>query len=216
MEITEHASEKFSLTDDEIALSFSVYFNWGYPDYVRVALQRLVDQSPAHDRIDRNKELSWKQLNLLLEQADSLEMRLRIAMSPFTPQSVLNFLAKTADNMVVRRVAENYSTHVATLTRLVRHHSPDVRMAVGEHHDVPEPLLQILARDPDSDVRYSLAENPTMPATVLEILSSDENPYVAARAQRTLELTAPVPVSVPAQVVTADFSKPRRTRVARI
>jgi len=32
-----------------------------------------------------------------------------------------------------------------------------------------------------------LAENPAIPQVILEKLSKDENPYVAHRAQRTLE-----------------------------
>ena len=44
-----------------------------------------------------------------------------------------------------------------------------------------------LARDKSDDIRYQLAENHNVPTQVLLVLVSDENPFVRARAERTLE-----------------------------
>ncbi len=192
---------KFSLTDEEIALSFSIYFNWGYPDYVREALNYLIAQSSPFGKLDPKKELTWAQLNKVLAEADSRPIRLIIASNSTTPTCVLNFLALTDDVLVVQRVAENSNTHVATLTKLLRHSSPVVRTAVSEHPNTPESLLLILADDLDADVRYCLAENAHMPKAVLEVLANDSNPYVAARADRTLTRLAPT------QIVRAKFAK---------
>ncbi len=190
-------SGRYTLTDEEIALSFSIYFNWGYPDYVREALNYLVANSPSCVRLDPNKELTWAQLNKLLAEADSRPIRTVIAANSATPTAVLNFLAGTDDLIVVQRVAENPNTHVATLTRLIRHSSPVVRIAVSEHESTPDVLLMILAQDVDADVRYSLAENARMPKAVLELLSNDSNPYVASRADRTLTRLAPAQIVRP-------------------
>lgn len=212
--LTRPREEKFTITDEEIALSFSVYFTWGYPDYIRQALNLMVQESPPHAKLDPDRELTWAQLNALLAIADSREMRIRIAQDTRTPTCVLNFLASTGDKLITRLVAENTSAHVATLTRLMRNSSPQVRMAVAEHPSIPESLLLILARDEDADVRFSLAENARTPESVLNVLCGDENPYVAARAERTLQRNATS--VVPAQVVTADFVKAAARKRRRI
>jgi len=199
---------RFNLTDDEIALSFSIYFTWGYPDYVRDALDWLLKSRPQYSHISPDRDLPYRQLRLLLDEADSREVRSVIASRPHTSPSILNFLAQSRDPSVVLCVAENPRTHVATLTRLIRHHSSVVRIAVAEHPSTPEPLLCILARDEDADVRYALAENANMPKTVLQFLAQDDNPYVCARAQRTIAESE----STPAQVVTANF----KTNVRRL
>src|SRR5688572_16363101 len=104
-------AERFSLTDEEISLSFSIYFNWGYPDYVREALEWVIRHVPRFSRLDRNKELTYARLNAILAEADSPKVRTAIALDPHTSQSVLNFLSQTRDYELVRRVAENRNTH---------------------------------------------------------------------------------------------------------
>jgi len=44
-----------------------------------------------------------------------------------------------------------------------------------------------LTKDEHPDVRYRLAENSNLPDSILVELSEDENPFVAARAQETLQ-----------------------------
>src|SRR5205814_4078016 len=74
-----------------------------------------------------------------------------------------------------------------TLAKLAVNRNPDVRCAVGENANTAKDVLWLLARDEDADVRFSLAENHNINDDILIFLSSDENPYVAARAQRTLQ-----------------------------
>jgi hypothetical protein len=202
---------RYQLTDDEIALSFSIHFTWGYPDYMREAFNYLLKSVDTYAKVNPDKDLPWAILRIIFEEADSTQVRMVLAGRPTTAAPILNFLATSADLRVVQRVAENPSTHVATLTRLVRHHSSAIRMAVSEHPSTPEVLLQILARDEDADLRFALAENYNMPRAVLETLEQDENPYIAARASRTLaELTPST-----AQVVTANFRSTLR-RIDRL
>ncbi len=59
----------------------------------------------------------------------------------------------------------------------------------------PEVFLQHLALDQSSDVRYALAENAAIPVEVLKVLSRDENPYVAHRADLTLNRLAERPLA---------------------
>jgi hypothetical protein len=199
---------RYQLTDDEIALSFSIHFTWGYPDYMREAFNYLLKSVDTYAKVNPDKDLPWAILRIIFEEADSTQV---LAGRPTTAAPILNFLATSADLRVVQRVAENPSTHVATLTRLVRHHSSAIRMAVSEHPSTTEVLLQILARDEDADLRFALAENYNMPRAVLETLEQDENPYIAARASRTLaELTPST-----AQVVTANFRSTLR-RIDRL
>lgn len=211
LDVGTRGASRYSLTDEEIALSFSIYFTWGYPDYMREALNFLLTTRPEYAKICPHKELTYRQLREIIEVADSSQVRTVIAARPTTQPSILNFLAQSKDEAVVLRVAENPCTHVATLTKLMRHNSPHIRIAVAEHPTTPEVLLQLLATDHDVDVRHALAENTNLPKSVLEILAADENPYVSARAQRSLEMD-----STPAQVVSANFrSALRRVRARR-
>ena len=206
------SASRYSLTDEEISLSFSIYFTWGYPDYMREALNFLLQTRPEYAKICPHKELTYRHLREIIEVADSPEVRMVIGVRPTTSPSILNFLAESPDDAVVLRVAENPQTHVATLTRLIRHRSSQVRIAVAEHASTPEVLLQLLARDHDMDVRMALAENSNLPKGILEILMSDENPYVSARAQRSLEAQ----FATPAQIVSANFRATlRRVRARR-
>lgn len=60
-------------------------------------------------------------------------------------------------------------------------------MAVADHLDTPAAVLLLLADDEDADVRYAIAENHNISRHVLNKLLDDGNPYVAQRAQTTLE-----------------------------
>jgi hypothetical protein len=201
----------FTLSDEAIALAFSYHFTWGYPDYMREAL-RLVSQPGAICDalgIDPNRDLTWKQLRIVFEEADSNRVRYMVAGNPTTPSSVLNYLADDKDARVVRRVAENRNTHASTLARLAMTGDDTVRMGICENPSAPELVLLSLTRDPHVDVRYALAENVHAPVSVIELLSLDENPYIASRANRTLKVLRP------AEVLAPDFSRVARRRIGR-
>jgi hypothetical protein len=99
----------------------------------------------------------------------------------------LDDLTRSAPAYVLARIATHNRTWRSTLTKLAHSVHADVRCAVGENPNTPRDVLMTLAADADVDVRYSLAENHNLPAAVLDVLMMDENPYVAARASRTLQ-----------------------------
>jgi hypothetical protein len=203
--------ERIVLSDETIALAFSYHFTWGYPDYMRDAL-RLVSQAGGICDvlgIDPNRDLTWRQLRLVFEEADSTKVRYLIASNPQTSPAILNYLATDKETRVVRRVADNQNTHASTLARLAVHDDPGVRTCICENGNAPELVLLALARDPHLDVRYTLAENLNAPMSVIEMLTMDENPYISSRAQRTLNMLRP------AEVLSPDFSRVARRRIGR-
>lgn len=204
------AESRATLSDELIELAFSYYFTWGYPDYVREAFQILVARSNGTAKpLNPQKDLSWRELRVLLEEADSSRVRHIVAGNPNTPAAVLDFLSKVQDFSVVERVAENNRAHAATLARLALHEQVSVRLALCENTATPEAVLRQLTADSNPDVRYRLAESTLVPDSILEILSRDENPYVSGRAHRTLSSKSP------AQVVAPDFSKVATRRLKR-
>jgi hypothetical protein len=72
-------------------------------------------------------------------------------------------------------------------SRLVRPQSLEVRSDLADNRDTPLDCLYVLATDYDPTLRYQLAENHQAPLEVLQFLTSDENPYVACRAQKTID-----------------------------
>ncbi len=177
------------LPEDAFALSYSICFTWGYPDYMREALTFVVRERYASEPQDYVCT-TWAELRVLIEQADSADTRYIIAGNPKTPQAVLNYLSKLSDSEVARRVAENSSAHRITLDALAGHGCPEVRAAVAENPATKEETLAKLCRDENSDVRYAMAHNSQTPEAFLRLLLNDENPYVCARANQTLERLA--------------------------
>ncbi len=90
------------------------------------------------------------------------------------------------DKNVRVQVAEHPSLPASYLTDLARDEAHEVRIAVSENLLTPVPILESLAQDEHADVRYAMAENANMPPHILQSLVHDDNPYVAARAQKTL------------------------------
>lgn len=203
--------EPFTLPDEVIALAFSYYFTWGYPDYMKEALSLVSQSGGICDTlgIDPKKDLTWRQLRLVIEEADSGRVRYMVAGNPKTTPSILNFLSADKDVRVVRRVAENPNAHTSTLARLAAHDDVSVRICICEHEGAPELILLALTKDPHSDVRYALAENVHAPMSVIELLTMDENPYISSRAMRTMNALRP------AQVLAPDFSRVARRRIGR-
>ena len=121
----------------------------------------------------------------------------------------LDTLSITAPIDTLVRIATHRNTPRRTLARLAASSHSDVRCAVGENAGTPLEVLRCLARDIDPDVRYSLAENHNLCVEILNMLLGDENPYVAVRAQRTIErimpaaAVQPLSASVSSQNLTA-------------
>ncbi len=99
-------------------------------------------------------------------------------------------LAQHPNLKVRRNVAENGRAPVNILRLLAQDRSPEVRAAVADNHNTPQDTVAMLSQDEHADVRYALAENPTIAQSLLAILIGDDNPYVAQRALRSLELAA--------------------------
>jgi hypothetical protein len=98
----------------------------------------------------------------------------------------LEELSNSLNHAVRARVAENPSTPLRVLVRLLRDANREVRISLSQNHAIPITLLKHLAQDHDPDVRYNMAADPTLPKTILQILITDENPYVAHRAAQSL------------------------------
>lgn len=113
-----------------------------------------------------------------------------IATNDTTPPAILDFLAGVDDECVRIRVAENANTAKDTLTKLSQDACPEVRVAVAENGS--NDVADLLSQDECADVRYAIAENTETPQDILIKLQEDENPYVAHRAQQTIQRTEPL------------------------
>jgi hypothetical protein len=91
------------------------------------------------------------------------------------------------DKRALERMATDPSTPVVVLERLAVHPDADVRAAVSDNENTPLYTIWALSKDSDADVRYQLAENHNLPMSLIRSLTNDENPYVACRAQQTLD-----------------------------
>jgi lactoylglutathione lyase len=124
-----------------------------------------------------------------------------VVLSPDIHPIELDMLSVTASPRVLMSIASHPRTTATTLARLATSKNSDVRAAVGENGNTPDAILHRLAADPSADVRYSLAENHNLPVGVLRVLLKDENPYVSARAQRTLHRLLPNLIPAPSEEV---------------
>lgn len=110
------------------------------------------------------------------------------ANDPGTPAPQLKSLAATANcPILLSCVASNISTPHDTIKSLAFHQHVDVRIGVIDNPSVTSAILDELVQDESDDVRYALAENHNTPAHILFLLLDDENPYVAVRAENTIE-----------------------------
>jgi hypothetical protein len=112
--------------------------------------------------------------------------RYLLAGSSDTAIEILIALAGDTSARVRRRVAENPHAPTSLLIKLAQDADPDVRLALAENSSTPEEIIRALAKDEHLDVRFGLAENYRAPLVVLHMLVDDNNPYVAARAEKTL------------------------------
>lgn len=119
--------------------------------------------------------------------------KLRLAAHPMAKPESLSKLAKSDNEQILVRVAENSNTPEDVLCELALSEFSDVRAAVADNMNAPARALFLLAMDKSIDVRYSIAENHNAPPAVLQLLAQDENPYVSCRAVSTLNRTMEFP-----------------------
>jgi len=168
------------IREDNEANEFDYLLQWKWPPHIEDSLRRMLWTSLVEAC----------ELNCPAHKHTAL-LRLQIASYPDAPPVVLDALADDPDNKVLIRIAENPKTSVLTLTRLARHECPEIRLAVAENCHLPLVVMNILADDANADVCYAMAENTTLPPKLLRQLAEHENPYVAARARKTLDRRAP-------------------------
>jgi hypothetical protein len=112
------------------------------------------------------------------------------ACNPTASPNRLRELAHDCRMLIRSRVAENVATPQDVLQLLSSDITADVRMAVALNDTTPLTLLWELANDLSADVRFAIAENPHVAVEILIWLSADDNPYVACRAEQTIEAMA--------------------------
>jgi hypothetical protein len=110
-----------------------------------------------------------------------------LSMDQRTPARLLAAVAREASTKSLQRIAEHPHTTPQTLRELACHPAAEVKLAVAENHNCPEDVLAVLSCDENLDVRYILAESYHVPKVILDHLAEDDNPYVAFRAQKTLQ-----------------------------
>lgn len=123
-----------------------------------------------------------------------------------------------------RKIAEDPRSSAALLSQLSDSADPRIRVAVAEHKNTPLKMVLEIAADVDLDVRFAMAENHNMAPSVLAFLATDTNPFVADRAQRTIErvaasatdrLAAPVMVGYESLIMPMPtLRKPRKPRTS--
>ncbi|MBX9878760.1 MAG: response regulator [Candidatus Obscuribacterales bacterium] len=159
--------------------------------YVLAANKKLTENDPDRDeRLIDKKLLESNELGL-----DDPQMQIIhkvIATNDTTPPGILDFLGSVADESVRLRVAENKNSPADTLNKLAQDECVEVRVAVAENCSTTAEIMSILSNDECADVRYAVAENPETPQEILINLEEDDNPYVAHRAQQTIQKTEPI------------------------
>ena len=149
-----------------------------------------VSQNRSANKVDEwswiKEQLDWIDKSAVSEQDRSNFIKRLIVTNPNTPPHILASMAATEVEAVLERIAENPRTPPATLIELALHPSSDVRSAVVENPCCPLAVMHQLLRDDDVDVRYRIAENPAAGVVLLTKLCEDANPYVSARALRTI------------------------------
>ena len=113
-------------------------------------------------------------------------------------ESLLKELARSPQESIRIRVAENPCTPLFTLLLLSRDPQTEVRLALIDNPKATYSIICNLAKDDNPDVRFGLADNPTAPLSILCFLCQDENPYVAWRANSTIQKLFPEGVNMSA------------------
>src|SRR4030095_3780333 len=173
--------------DRQYDLSFIYRIQWSCPTIQIKEAFRLALLSPLAELYGVGSPLLPGHEITGEERSHMAETRRMMACNPDTPPPVLEHLAKESSIEVLERVAENPCTPTDTLARLAWDSSPSVRSSVAENENTPEESFWLLAFDDCVDVRYMVAESAHVPEEILKRLIEDDNPYVALRAQRTVE-----------------------------
>jgi hypothetical protein len=79
-----------------------------------------------------------------------------------------------------------YSAPARFLHKFARISNLDDQFSLADDMSTPVQTAMRLARDENVDLRYALAENHNLATSVLELLAEDSNPYVCARAKKTM------------------------------
>jgi hypothetical protein len=189
------SSIRFSLEKEDMA--FIMGFHWQTSNHLKEAVHILLRSHLSREGCGGGNEPR------VLEESEFRRIKLAIASNPYTPSSVLVYLARDPDHKIVQRVAENPRTPGFCLHFLGWHPDVEVRLAVAENTSTWNETLQGLIIDANPDVRFRIAENPNTPPAVLEQLKDDANPYVSHRASMTLETPA---ATEAARVYTLEFA----------
>ena len=173
--------------DRQYDLSFIYRIQWSCPTTQIKEAFRLALLSPLAEPYAMGAPMSPGPEITGEERSHMAQTRRMIACNPDTPPPVLEHLARESSVEVLERVAENPHTPTDTLARLAWDSSPSVRSSVAENENTPVESFWLLAFDDCIDVRYMVAESAHVPEEILKRLIEDENPYVALRAQTTVE-----------------------------
>jgi hypothetical protein len=119
--------------------------------------------------------------------ADAKERRRRTEARSLPKRFNASVLLGNTSIPCLTRIAENSSVPASMLEQLAMHNNPCIREAVADNINTPIDSLWLLSLDECCDIRYAMAENHNLPLAILDSLSQDNNPYVAHRAQRTLD-----------------------------
>lgn len=167
----------FSSADNH-ELSFAYAYQWSEPVHdVELAIKILTCPSIGCESEEDPCAQAESEIN---------RIRCALASHPSTPPTVLAHLVNCGVPFILVRIAENPHTDENTLRRLAQSYNTNVREAVAENAGAPNDILNDLSTDECADVRFAIAENPNVPWDILENLTRDENPYVAYRAQTTI------------------------------
>lgn len=124
---------------------------------------------------------------LLLENPESLFVRLSLARSSTSSETLVN-LSALPDEEILCAIAENSNTPVATLAQLVQnppqiydYDDPDgsefdrLFTCVAKNPNTPASLLIRLANHSGGSVRYVVAEHPNTPVSILDRFADSSN-----------------------------------------
>ncbi len=167
---------------NESASPFDFYLQWQWPEHIDTVLRRMLWTWFVEVAEDPQAQAQDNHLSYL---------HWLIAVSPESPEEVLEQMIDVVDEKTKERIAENPQAPWQALVKLAGSEDHRVRAAVAENDKTPPETLYMLASDPHVDVRYNMAENSRTPIQVLNFLSQDDNCYVAARAQATLQKQYP-------------------------
>jgi hypothetical protein len=112
---------------------------------------------------------------LLLEDPDSLLVRLSLARSSTTASETLEKLAQDKDELVRAGVAGNRNAPLKILNRLTKDYRISVKKAISRNPSASKEILDKIIKDKDRDICQEVGRNPITPPDILEKLASHPN-----------------------------------------